>query len=276
MTLSPNPPAPADLLPGGPCWLELPVTDPRSARDFYAGLFGWTYELDRGHPVALVDGVPVAGLPPTDRFTPWTLYLLSPHVRATAERAYALGGAVLRNPAGKPDRTRSTLIRDPTGGVVGFRHVPPDWRFGTGGHGAFAWAELNTRRPSTADVFFQELCHFDVTQIGDGHRVDYTLWSVRGRSVLGRQRMGRAFEPTAPPHWMVYFTASPEVGTDSVADQVLRLGGRVCVEPYDSPQGRVTVVEDTSGATFSVIDPSRALVLSEDETGAGNDDPYDD
>jgi predicted enzyme related to lactoylglutathione lyase len=280
MSIAPTPPELATLLPGGPCWVELPVVDLRSSADFYTGLFGWRYTEDDGYPVAVVDEVPVAGMPRIDRLPDhhdrWTPYLLTPHARATAEKAFALGAQILRNPTEGPDHTRNTLISDPTGAVVGFRHVPANWRFGTGGHGAFAWAELNTRDGATADAFFRDLCHYEVAQIGDGHRVDYTVWSVHGHSVIGRQRMGRAFPANVPAHWMVYFTAAPEIGTDSVADRVGELGGRVAVEPYDTPYGRITVVEDHTGATFSVMDPSRSVPLSDDETGAAVDDPYDD
>ncbi|MEU6150489.1 VOC family protein [Actinosynnema sp. NPDC047251] len=251
--------------------MELPTVDLQAAIDFYTGLFGWTYADIAGHTVAVVDGLPVAELLPADGGFGWTLYLNTPHARATAEKAHSIGGHVLR----EPDEV-STLIADPTGGVIGFRHVPPDWLFGTDGHGAYAWAELNTRDGAAADEFFQELCGFEMTQIGDGHAVDYTIWAVQGDTVLGRQRMGSAFTPDTPTHWMVYFTADPEIGTDSVASRVLELGGRVTVEPYDSPFGRVTVVTDHTGAAFSVIDPSRVVPLSEEDTGAPVDDPYDD
>jgi len=281
VSITPNSPALADLHPGAPCWVELPVTDLAAAKDFYTGLFGWEYVDDEGYAVAVLDGVPVAGLPVDralpEQYTAWTLFLHTRHARATAEKVYALGGSVLRNPSVAADHTQTTIVSDPTGGVIGFRHVPADWRFGTTGHGAFAWAELNTRDGAAADAFFKELCHFDVMQIGDGHTVDYTVWSVEGESVLGRQRMGRrSFAPTVPAHWMIYLTASPEIGADSVASRVLELGGQVTVEPYDTPYGRVTEVRDHTGATFSVMDSSRAITLSDDETGANVDDPYDD
>lgn len=277
MSITPNSPALADLHPGAPCWVELPVTDLRAATDFYAGLFGWKFADDQGYTVALVDGLPVAGLtnqaPLPEQYTPWTLYLHTPHARATAEQAFALGGGVLRNPTETADHTQNTVLIDPTGGVIGFRHVPSDWIFGTSGHGAYAWAELNTRDGATADAFFQDLCHYEITQIGDGHEYDYTIWSVEGHVVLGRQCMDRTFPAGTPAHWMIYFTASPEIGTDSVAHRVIELGGRVTVEPYDTPVGRITVVEDHVGATFSVIDPSRKIEL---DVGAPVDDPYDD
>jgi predicted enzyme related to lactoylglutathione lyase len=281
LSITPNSPALAELHAGAPCWVELPVTDLAAAKDFYTGLFGWDYVEDQGYAVAVLDDVPIAGLPVDralpEQYTAWTLFLSTPHARATAEKVFALGGFVLRNPSQAADHTQTTLVSDPTGGVIGFRHVPPDWRFGTTGHGAYAWAELNTRDGGTADAFFKELCHFDVMQIGDGHTVDYTVWSVEGESVLGRQKMGRrSFPPSVPAHWMIYFTAAPEIGTDSVANRVLELGGEVTVEPYDTPYGRVTEVRDPAGATFSVMDSSRAITLSEDETGANVDDPYDD
>ncbi|PWK89126.1 hypothetical protein C8D88_102397 [Lentzea atacamensis] len=272
MSIAPNTPQLAPLLGGSPCWVERTVDDLKAAIEFYTGLFGWHYADDGGYTVAMLDGVPVAGLPQGEP-EPWRLYLVTPHARATAEKAFHLGGSVLRNPEDGADHTQSTVIADPTGAVVGFRHVPPDWRFGMGGHGAYAWAELNTRDGAAADEFFGELCHYDITQIGDGHRLDYATWSVDGTEVIGRQKMGREFPYAERSHWMVYFNAAPEIGTDSVAYRVLELGGRVTVEPYDTPYGRITVVEDHAGMAFSVIDQSRVI---ETEPRIEADDPYDD
>ncbi|GAA2662461.1 MULTISPECIES: VOC family protein [Actinosynnema] len=271
MAIVPNSPALAELLPGAPVWVQLPVSDPEATRDFYTGLFGWDYVEDGAGGVALIGELPVAGFWPADEHGAWTVYLGTPHARATAEKAQALGGLVVREAT-----ETSTLIADPTGAVVGFRRVPEDWLFGTSGHGMYAWAELNTRDGEAADGFFRELCGYEVTQIGDGLTLDYTLWSTEGKTLLGRQRMGSAFPLSTPAHWSVHFTASPEVGADSVAARVLELGGSVSVEPYDSPQGRVTVVADHAGSVFTVIDPSRATPLADGDYGAEVDDPYDD
>ena len=48
---------------------------------------------------------------------------------------------------------------------------------------------------------------------------------------------------------------------------------RVTVEPYDTPFGRITVVEDHAGMAFSVIDQSRVI---EAEPRTEVDDPFDD
>ncbi|GGP47896.1 VOC family protein [Saccharothrix coeruleofusca] len=268
MTIVPNSPALADLHPGAPVWVQLPVDDLQATKDFYAGLFSWHYAEDGAGTVAMVDNLPVAGFWPHDRHGAWVPYLNTPHARATAEKAQALGGRIAREPT-----ETSTLIVEPGGVLTGFRSVPPDWLFGTDGHGMYAWAELNTRQGEVTDEFFRQLCGFEVVQIGDGLTLDYTLWSAAGHTVLGRQEMGRAFPLSEPPHWMVYFTAAPEIGTDSVAARVLELGGRVTVEPYDTTVGRITAVTDHAGAVFSVIDPSRKVPL--EEIGAPVDDPYD-
>ncbi|GAA3866747.1 VOC family protein [Saccharothrix violaceirubra] len=271
MSIVPHSPAPAAPVHGAPCWVDLATADPQATLDFYAGLFGWLYVVSEGRTLALVDGLPVAELVQAEAQSAWTLYLNTPHTRATADKALSLGGTILTEPT---DLT--TVIGDPSGAITGFRHVTPDWEFGTDGHGAFAYAELNTRDGDAADAFFHELCGFEVTQIGDGQAVDYTTWAIEGDTVLGRQRMGAAFAPETPPHWMVYFTAAPEIGTDSVARRALELGGRVTIEPYDTPFGRVTVVADHAGAVFSVLDPTRVTPLADDEIGAEVDDPFDD
>ena len=151
--------------------------------------------------------------------------------------------------------------------------MPPDWRFGTGGHGAYAWAELNTRSGAASDQFFGELCHYAITQIGDGHRLDYAVWSVEGTEVIGRQKMGREFPYGERSHWMVYFNAAPEIGTDYrgvPGHRARRPGDRRALR---RPFGRITVVEDHAGMAFSVIDQSRTV-----EAGPRSevDEPYDD
>ena len=33
------------FIPGSVCWIDVSTTDPARSRDFYAGLFGWSYPL---------------------------------------------------------------------------------------------------------------------------------------------------------------------------------------------------------------------------------------
>jgi predicted enzyme related to lactoylglutathione lyase len=34
------------FVPGLVCWIDVSSTDPAGSQDFYAGLFGWTYQID--------------------------------------------------------------------------------------------------------------------------------------------------------------------------------------------------------------------------------------
>src|ERR671917_915494 len=34
------------FIAGSVCWIDVSSTDPAGSRDFYAGLFGWTYRVD--------------------------------------------------------------------------------------------------------------------------------------------------------------------------------------------------------------------------------------
>ncbi len=53
-----------------------------------------------------------------------------------------------------------------------------------------------------------------------------------------------------PSHWMSY-VAVPDV--DATARRITALGGKVCVPPTDISVGRFAVVNDPTGATFSII-----------------------
>ena len=136
MSIAPNTPQLAELLSGRSVLGRMTVDDLKGAtEDFYTGLFGWDYADDeRLHRSPWWTACPSPDCPPgePDELRGWTLFL-TPHARATAEKAFHLGGLGAAQPEDAADHTQSTVIGDPTGAVVGFRHVPPDWRFGTSG-----------------------------------------------------------------------------------------------------------------------------------------------
>ncbi|MGH3570521.1 MAG: hypothetical protein ACRDUW_01630 [Pseudonocardiaceae bacterium] len=106
--------------PGVVCWIDVCSTDPASSRDFYAGLFGWTYQIDpdrrRGYyTTALLDGRPVAGLAgvavPAGQQVAWTLYLASANIDYTAEVITRSGGQVFSGPVDVPAGCSPAQIR---------------------------------------------------------------------------------------------------------------------------------------------------------------------
>ncbi|MDH3500691.1 MAG: hypothetical protein OEM97_11245, partial [Acidimicrobiia bacterium] len=53
-----------------------------------------------------------------------------------------------------------------------------------------------------------------------------------------------------PAHWMMYFRVAD---TDATLETLTELGGNISVPPFDTMAGRISVVNDPQGGTFSVI-----------------------
>jgi predicted enzyme related to lactoylglutathione lyase len=270
------------FVPGTPCWVDASTTDPAGSRDFYAGLFGWSYHVDSDpesgyYTHALLDGRPVAGLAgiPSEHGRPtWTTYLATTNIAYTAAVVELHGGRVLYGPADSPREGSMLLCGDPTGAVIGFWQSSAPWVFHNHGPGAFCWAELNTWDGTSADQFFARIFGYRQHQIGDLATTGYTIWTLGDQTRLGRLRMGPGFPPDTAPHWLPHFAVDPDIGIDAAAFRAVQLGGRLRVDPFDSWLGRSSVVDDPFGATFGLLDATRRV---EPEGGpAAVDDPFDD
>jgi hypothetical protein len=271
--------------PGLVCWIGVSSTDPVGSREFYAGLFGWTYQISPGHrhdTIALCAGQPVASLAgvavPAGQPVAWTLYLASADIDHTAAVFSQWGGRVLQGPVDVPGQGKVFIGADPTGAVIGFWQPATPWSFHTATPGALIWAELNTWQGALADKVFANLFGYQQQQIGDGRDVDYTTWSRGGRTMLGRLQMNQDWAvPGIAARWMLYFAVDPRTGIDAAVDRVLDLGGWVDIEPYDSELGRIARVADPAGASFALIDPTARIPPAELAAGSARvDDPYDD
>lgn len=276
------------FIPGSVCWIEVSTTDPAASRDFYAGLFGWVYQVTEApgsgqHSTALCGGRPVAGLvgvPAQAKQLPaWMPYLASANIAHTAAAFNRWGGRTLYGPADVAGQGTVFIGSDPTGGVIGFWQPDVWWTFGTDNPGALFWAELNTWDGVAADEFFVKLFGYRTRQIGDGVEVDYTTWSRNGRVLLGRLQMNQDWAaPGTAAHWLLHFAVDPRSGTDAAVARVVELGGRLDIGPYDSELGRIAQVADPTGAVFALIDPTTRLATATDLAAgpARVDDPYDD
>ncbi len=257
------------FFPGLACWIDVSSIDPARSRDFYAGLFGWTYDIgpDQGggaYTIALSGGEPVAGLAgvpvEADQPVAWRLYLACANIMHTADVFTQWGGQVLYGPVAAPGQGSVLIGADPTGGVIGFWEPGPPWMFRTTDPGSLIWAELNTWDGAQADEFYANLFGYQQHQIGDGRYVDYTTWSRGGPTMLARLQMNEDWARDIPAHWMLHFAVDSQTGTDGAVNRVLDLGGRVEIYPYDTELGRIARVADPSGATFALIDPTTRVM----------------
>ncbi len=115
--------------------------------------------------------------------------------------------------------------------------------------GAFSWSELMTSDPAAAKAFYSKLFGWGTKdmQMSSG---SYTTCQVGDSSVAGIMKT----PPEAggmPPTWGVYVTVAD---VEETIRQAESLGGAVVMPPMDvDGVGRMAVLRDPQGATFSVI-----------------------
>ncbi|MDR7303442.1 VOC family protein [Haloactinomyces albus] len=269
-----------ELYAGMPCWIELVTTDPDRACEFYAGLFGWTYEVHRDHRagdhvIAFREGFPVASIR-TAAHGPseWRLFLATADAATAVEQAEQHGASVTVPSKHVAGVGTKVVLNGPSEADFGLLQPEASWQFDVGLPGTLMWAELVTIKAQTADLFFHGLFGYTAEQFGTEHKSDYSVWYLGDESVLARVSMVRDHITTGTrPHWLLYLGADPYLGTEEVVRQAIGLEGRVRVDPYDSQLGRVAVLRDPTGARFAVVDQTQA---PGDYGSAANYDPYGD
>ncbi|MDQ6787124.1 MAG: VOC family protein [Acidobacteriota bacterium] len=125
-------------------------------------------------------------------------------------------------------------------------------------HGEFCWNELATNNLDVCKNFYGELFGWKFKEnipSADGEVAGgmiYNELSIDGQKQFGGMyQMPKECSEKMPPHWMSYIAVDD---VDETVQKVWQLGGRVCVPPTDIPNtGRFAVVNDPSGATFSLI-----------------------
>ena len=122
--------------PGAMTWNELTTTDVPAAKDFYAGLFGWTYDKmpDMEYYVVMNGKRPNGGIMPTPEAMAgmppvWTVYFSVADIEKTVKTAKSAGGKVMGGVMDAGDIGRMAVITDPTGMAAMFMQSknPQPW-----------------------------------------------------------------------------------------------------------------------------------------------------
>lgn len=247
---------------GSPCWADAMFRDLEGAKRFYGELLGWTFtesSTEHGnYTEAHADGKAVAAVVPPlpgqdgqDGLSQWCLYFAAEDAAATAGRIRDRGGQVLMEPMRVGDFGTMCLARDPGGVVFGV------WQAGThegfqamAEPGAYVWAEVFTREPEKSDAFFPAVFSYRQRDMEDGE-VDFRVYDLGERSVLGRMRMTEDFPSEMPPYINVYFTVGD---CDAAVAKATELGGVLRFGPMTTPFGRFASISDPQGANLSLID----------------------
>ena len=244
--------------PGEPSWIDVSSTDIERSGRFYADLFGWDVGPDQGtesggYRMMQLDGRDVAGLGPSFDGAPphWNVYVSVDDVDATIGTVESAGGSVLMGAMDVVDAGRMAVVADPCGAPLSLWQRRAHGGFGVADKPAsFTWAELTVSDPDASERFLNEVLGWtSTTEEMEG--VAYRMLRRGDRPVAGIMPMDESWGPEPPPpHWMVYLAVDD---TDATCERAAELGGTVCVPATDIAPGRFAVLEDPTGATFSVI-----------------------
>jgi uncharacterized protein len=268
---------------GVPCWLDTRQPDPDAAKEFYGGLFGWSFDdtAPQGSPVPYYvaklrgsDVAAIAGSLDPAASPTWNPYTAVENIERISARVLEAGGAVISGPREIPKAGRMATFADAQGAAfsvweagefVGAQLVnePGTWNF----------SELNTRDPEAAGLFYRAVFDWDhfTFEMGEAAYTFFTLDGYGEFLAKSNPRVREAIdaggdyakftnavatliddssdqEATDPPHWSVTFAVDD---ADKIAAEAERLGGKVIVPPFDVEPVRMTVLADPQGAVFA-------------------------
>ncbi len=243
---------------GIPAWVDLGVPDLAAARDFYAGLFGWEFLIGPAetgfYSNGLKDGETVAaigGQMPGDETPPnWTVYLATDDAAATAAAIEAAGGTILLAPMQVMEFGTMAIFADPTGAVAGL------WQSGThtGANrveepGSMVWTEQMSRDLEASKAFYSAVFGYTYTDMSTPE-FSYVTFDLDGAPRGGLGVISEAMGPGIPPHWLTYFGVDD---VDAAVAYVGAHGGTVARPAWDTPFGRIAVVQGPWGETFTLL-----------------------
>lgn len=247
---------------GQPCWVELASLDIAVSKHFYRALFGWdivdmpipqgTYSMfnlegdDLGAMYQLPDGMIKAGA--SDQ---WLIYFAVENLDNTLVDVTGAGGTIVLGPHDVGEAGRMATIQDPEGARFALwqakNHIGAQR---AGEAGTLCWVELACLETEPAKSFYSHVLGWGA-RTAEIENMEYTEWQVGTQDIGGMRQMTPEWGDI-PAHWMSYFTVDD---CNAKAEQVVELGGTICVPPTDIANvGRFAVVNDPNGAVFSIIE----------------------
>lgn len=248
-------------------WADLNSPDVDASVEFYRGVFGWDAvdQFDESGEIRVYvmftkDDKLVAGLggrqPGSMEGVPalWTTYVNVDDIGAAAEAFVAHGGTgMMPEPMQVMDNGWMFYGTDPTGAAIGMWQ--PGTHIGAGDFnktGFMMWNEVLTRDVPAAIEFYSNVFGWEIGPM-EGSPSPYWVIMAGGRMNGGVMEMPEGMPESVPAHWMAYFVVDD---ADATAATVERLGGSVAAQPFDTGIGRIAVLADPHGGSFSVIAPN--------------------
>lgn len=247
--------------PGTPCWVDLATPDIEAAERFYGELLGWEIpELPdsaemAGYRRARRNGKDVAGVMPLmqeGQPSAWNTHVSVDDADVIARAIQENGGTMIAEPMAVSEYGRLAVFTDPEGAFFGIWE--PNVFAGAelvNEPGAFCWNELYTGDAAAAKDFYGRVFGWEFEDRETENADGYTVCSVDGSRVAGMLSMSDRVPSEVPPHWNAYFAVED---AEAAIERVKAGGGDNVMGPIDVEVGRLSVVHDPWGATFTVIE----------------------
>lgn len=120
--------------------------------------------------------------------------------------------------------------------------------------GLFCWVDLATSDLEGAREFYSGLFGWEAEEIPTGEDSVYLMFRMAGNNVAGAGSLDAQMEAQGvPSHWSSYVKHDD---VDGIAQKAVKAGGQVLFPPmHVMEEGRMTMIQDPSGAVFGVWEP---------------------
>jgi len=246
--------------PGRWIWADLVTADVALAADFYAKVFGWTFETYGGendletYTLVLADGLPIGGMVfdqralkdevPTAR---WVALASVTDVSAAAKAVTDGGGKVVYAPVMLGERGETAVFQDPEGalfGVVRSKHGDPADYFADPNE--WVWLDLWTADVERAAKFYGAVIGYEMLALADDNpRQGVHL--VSGGFV--RAGIMHKEDERLSTTWLPYVRV---VDAKAAVEKARAAGGKVLREPVSMKRATVAIVADPTGAPVGI------------------------
>ena len=242
-------------------WADLVTLDVARAAEFYASLFGWTYETygpedddQQSYTLIFSNGSPIGGMVFSERHARssrpqarWIGILSVADVDVAAKTAAANRGKVLVGPMDTAPRGRTALLADPEGAAFAvLRSATGDPADYLANPGEWLWFELWADDVAAMGSFYRALAPYEIStgSAAAGGGIQLTINGLPRAGVLTKLA-------GVPSAWVPY------VRVASVAETVARAraaGGRIVIEPTAARGTTVALLVDPTGAPVAIAE----------------------
>ena len=158
-------------------------------------------------------------------------------------------------PTDVPGMVRFAVAMDPQGAAFGVvqnisARTPEPIIDAAPAPGSFCWDELATKDLDAAGKYYGSVFGW-TGKLGEG-AMPYWHWKSGTMDIGGMMAIPM---PNMPPYWLAYIAAAD---VDAKTAKVRELGGKVIMGPMEVENvGRLSVVQDPTGATFALFRSAR-------------------